>query len=439
MDALEAVGVEIENVRLTWQLAVARGDVEALGRSLGSLGTFYAIRSWHQEGVRAFSQATERLAQGQSVAPSSGQREIVLGALLAWQGHFVYQLGRYDEAQRLLEQSLNTLNPHGVRREKAFSLYTLAQIQCFGLNDYQEAEKLFQESLALYEILEDRYGRAQALDGLGDVAARQGKHDEARRCYETGLALRREIGDRWGISVSLGSLGGLAGRLGDYDEARQRFEESLTIGRGLENPQGIAASLHNLSTVAYLQGDYVEAKRLRLETLEICREIGYRWGVASALKSLGDVACRLGKYDEARRFLQESLDILKETGDRRSQAYTLNSLGTVEQTMGNHAASQEHFQQSLAAAMEIQEQAIALAALKSIAELLAGDGDIEQALELWAFVVHHSACEQQTRSQIEALQTEFRSQLPSEAAAQADARGRILDLNDVAAKVLTSQ
>ncbi len=315
-EALETLAVEIENVRLAWRRAVEQGRVEAIHRALTSLGAFYSLRSWYQEGADAFALAVEAVRAG---GPLTRQRAIVLGACLAWQGHFAHQLGRHQKARQLLRQSLDSL-PADAPRERAFSLYTLGQIASFGLNDYRQGGRLFGQSLAFYEALGDAYGRAQALDGLGDVAARQGRHEEARRRYEEGLALRREIGDRWGISVSLGSLGGLAGRLGDYDEARRRFEESLVISRTLENPRGVAACLHNLSTVAYLQGDYEEARRLRRETLEICREIGYRWGVAGALKSLGDVARQMGDYAEARRYLRDSLALLEEQGDRRSRA-----------------------------------------------------------------------------------------------------------------------
>ncbi len=439
-EALEQIAAEIDNVRFACRLGVARGKVEAMERSLNSLGAFYAIRSWHQEGARVFGRAAEHLGSHspQIEGGSSARREPVLGACLAWQGHFRYQLGDYEAAHRLLESSLEILDGHDARAEKAFSLYTLGQILCFGKNDYPEAGWLFEESLALYQALGDLYGQAQCLDGLGDIAVRQGDHKLARRQYEEGLTLRRQIGDLWGLSVSLGSLGGLAGRLGAYGEARERFEESLALCRQVENPRGIAASLHNLSTVAYLQQEYAEAKRFRLEALDLCREIGYRWGIASSLKSLGDVACRLGEYAKAQRFLSESLVLLQEAGDRRSEAYTLNSLGMVAQTLGKRQEARQHFQRALEAAMEIQEPALALDVLMSLARGMADEGEAEQALELLAFVLHHPASEQQTKDRSEPLHAELASRLASQAAAETEARGRSMDLQGVASRLLGS-
>ncbi len=443
-DALAAITAEIENVRLAWRLAVAKARVKVVARSLDSLGTFYAIRSWHQEGGKAFDEAVDSLTRSLALPavdvggpfPSTRKREIVLGACLAWQGYFVYQLGHFDTAQNLLTQSLDLLDAQHSPQETAFSLLTLAQVLCFGQNEYREAERIFQESLARYQALDDAYGRAQSLDGLGDVAARQGRHDDAQQHYEQGLALRREIGDMWGGAASLGSLGGLAGRQGRYNEARRWFEESLSLGRELQNPRGVAASLHNLSTVAYLQQEYAEAKHLRLETLAICREIGYRWGIASALKSLGDVAGRLGEYGEARRFLLQSLTLLEETGDRRSLAYALNSLGTVEQALGQQQEAKNYFRQAMQAAMEVEEPALALDVLTGIAQLCGAAGEVERALELVAFILQHPASEQQTRVQVEPLRAGFAARLSAEAAATAEARGRLLELDGIAAGIL---
>jgi DNA-binding SARP family transcriptional activator/predicted ATPase len=441
-EALQAIAAVFDNVRQMWHLADARGNVRAMGSALAGLGMFYAIRCWNQEGARTFGEAARRLSAASQAGHSQGhesrQQDMVLGQLLAWQGYFAHQLGQHSEAQVLLERSLDLLHRHPAPRERAFSLYTLGQVHCHGQNDYQEAERCFSQSLALYEAGDDPYGRAQSLDGLGDVAARQGRHSEARQYYEAGLALRREIGDLWGISTSLGSLGGLAGRQGAYAEARRWFEQSLAISRDLENPRGTAACLHNLSTVAYLQEDYDEAQRLRQETLDICRQIGYRWGIANSLKSLGDVARRLGEHAQAMRYLQESLALLEE-GDRRSQAYTLNSLGTVAHTMGESQESRQYFQRALEAAMEIKEPALALDILMSLAKLAAEDGDVVRALEILAFVLHHPACEQQTRDQAEPLRAELAQRISTDALNAAEARSRALELDELAAQVLNQK
>jgi len=420
-EALVAIAAEIDNIRAAWRQALAQNDTAAIGRSLTSLGMFYLIRGWHREGAEALRQAIQTL-------PEDG---IVLAVALAWHGRFLHQLGEYTQAQQSLEKSLEMLRLSSARRENAFSLYALADLCYHATSEYDQARKHYQESLALYQQLGDAYGEAQCLDGLGDIAIRQGDFDQARQFYEQGLALRRQIGDQWGISVSLGSLGGLAGRQGAFDDAQRWFEESLALGRELGNSRGIAASLHNLSTLAYIREEYAEAKRLRLETLTICRQIGYRWGIASALKSLGDVAGRMGDYDEARQLLQESLDILAETGDRRSQAFTLNSLGTVTLLLNLDQEALGFFQQALAAALAIQEPALALDVLLSVAQIKSQSGEMPQALELLEFIRQHPAAEIQTKEKIEPLWASLTSQLPDGAVESAKTQGRQLSLDTI--------
>jgi predicted ATPase len=70
-EALEEIAAEIDNVRRACRLGWARGRVEALEHPLTSLGTFYAIRSWHQEGARVFGQAVEHLS---TLALASGEK-----------------------------------------------------------------------------------------------------------------------------------------------------------------------------------------------------------------------------------------------------------------------------------------------------------------------------------------------------------------------------
>ncbi len=426
--ALVAIAAEIDNLRAAWKQAVAQRNAQVIGRSLTSLGMFYTIRGWHQEGA-------EILEQARAMLEGDG-REVTQAAVLAWLGSFLHQLGEYERAQRALEKSLEILRPSSARLETAFALYTLAALSYHASSEYGRARELFLEGLTLYRELGDPYGEAHCLDGLGDVAARQGQLDEARQFYEQGLALRRQLGDQWGISASLGSLGGLAGRQGAYDEAQRWFEESLALGRQLDNPRGIAACLHNLSTLAYIREEYAEAKQLRMETLAICQQIGYRWGIASALKSLGDVAGRMGEFGEARRLLQESLDILAEAGDRRSQGFTLNSLGTVTLALGLDREALGYYRRALAAALEIQEPALALDVLMSVAQIWCNAGDWERALELLAFLLDHPALEHQTRSKAALLSAELAGQLTQDAADAAQMRGRNLDLDAVASIVM---
>jgi hypothetical protein len=79
---------------------------------------------------------------------------------------------------------------------------------------------------------------------------------------------------------------------------------------------------------------------------------------------------------------------------------------------------------------------LALDILMSLARLSAEDGDVARALELLAFVLHHPASEQQTRDQAEPLRAELAQRTSADALHAAEARGRALELDELAAQVL---
>jgi predicted ATPase/DNA-binding SARP family transcriptional activator/predicted negative regulator of RcsB-dependent stress response len=413
LEALEAINIELENVRMAWDWATAYGKTHEIAAALQGLGRFFEIRSRYREGAEVFARAAESLrTYSESAAPD---REVVLAQVLAWQGSFSFNLGRYDEAQQRLQKSLEILERHAARPEMAYPYFVMGQV-VFRAGDLSQAERYFRQSLEICQAVGDRYGAAQALDHCGDVAVRTGKFTEARAFYEQGLSIRRDIEDVWGVSVSLGSLGGLAGRQGNYQEAQARFEESLETCRRIKHQRGIAACLHNLSTLAYLRGEYGQAKRLRLETLAICQEIGYRWGVAGAYKSLGDAARHMGELEQARRYLEQSLEIFAEMGDHSSHAFALSSLAGVVAALGDTRAAWSYLQQALATAVEVHMLPLAMDVLGDMAGLLAKgkQAEREQALELATFVLAHPASEQQTQDRLAPLQAELISRLPAQ-------------------------
>jgi Tetratricopeptide repeat len=90
----------------------------------------------------------------------------------------------------------------------------------------------------------------------------KGEYQEARRLYEESLTIRRDLADMQGIAASLYGLGNVELEEGDYQRGRELLEESLTIRRDLTDTQGIAASLYGLGTVELEEGDYQRGREL---------------------------------------------------------------------------------------------------------------------------------------------------------------------------------
>jgi tetratricopeptide (TPR) repeat protein len=87
----------------------------------------------------------------------------------------------------------------------------------------------------------------------GDVARDQGDIADARTLYEQGLAIFRELDDRWGIAGTLADLGSLAREEGNYPGAQSMYRESIKLFRELDYKRGIARVLECFACAAAAQ------------------------------------------------------------------------------------------------------------------------------------------------------------------------------------------
>jgi non-specific serine/threonine protein kinase len=198
-----------------------------------------------------------------------------------------------------------------------------------GQGDYQEAARLYSQSLTLARAADDPVTVANALNNLGLAHTNLGRDEAARAFHEEGLAIRRSLDDQWGMSVALLNLGFLAQRGADYSRARSLYEESLAIKRTLGDTEGIAACLENLGDLALLHGEYDRARRYFIESRTLRQQLGGERGMAATLRGLGDVAHRQGEHASAAALYAESLAIAVRLGVKRYIAECLEGLAAV--------------------------------------------------------------------------------------------------------------
>ena len=139
--------------------------------------------------------------------------------------------------------------------------------------------------------------RATALDGAGVLAETQGDYDRAEALHREALALSRERGDTTGIARALGNLGVVAFDRGDDDQATTFLEESLALAREIGDQLLVATALNDLGSVAYKRGDLDRAELLYQESLSLRRQAGSGSEIARSLNNLGAVAFDRGDFD----------------------------------------------------------------------------------------------------------------------------------------------
>ena len=230
--------------------------------------------------------------------------------------------GRYNEAESLLEESLNLAknlldNNHraiGVYKNNLASLYNIQ-------GKYRQAEVLFMESLDNIKKLfgEHHPDVASVLNSLGNVYRSQENYNKAESFFKQALEIRKTClsENHPDYAVSLNDLGLLYTELGRYTDAEGLLLKSLAIKEKSVGKKHLdyAITLNNLAIVYSYKDQLKKAELLYVESLQVRREILGKEhpDVASSFHNLADLYCRQGKFDEAEELWKKAFKIALKT------------------------------------------------------------------------------------------------------------------------------
>ncbi len=297
-------------------------------------------------------------------------------------GRFWVVHGHISEGRTFLERALAARA--GIEAFVQAKALILAGHLAFIQSDYDSAEPLFQESLALYRELEDQHGTAFALSLLGSVAWTKGHMAKAATLTEEALAISRQVDDLERAANALFILGLVSSSQGEYSKACALYEESVAIHRTLGNKRGIAHALSQLAQVLLVsQGDRARVSPLLEECFDLSREVGFKEGIAVYYCISGQVALSQGDLVTARSLAEKSVALYREIGHQHGTANALGVLGRVCVLEGDDATAQQLYEQSLAISCELQEKWVAAVFLVALGEVVAAQQKLAWAAQLW--------------------------------------------------------
>jgi predicted ATPase len=396
--ALDAIALEIENIRAGWRWAVEHGRLTYLDRALRALHLFYDIKGYYKEGQQLMEEAVRAV---QPVAAAGGENgdaappHLLLCRLYARLADFSSCLGKSELARMQIEESLAIARRYGADIDEAYALNTSGYLSQNSGN-YEEARDFLQSSLHIYQRLDNQEGMARVLNNLGIVSRMLGDYNATSYFYQSSLDLYRRLGDQQGVARALLNRAVVIKLGGDYQAARQACQESLALFRAAGNQRGIVASLNNLGSLAEEMGAYHESWDYHQKSLVIRREMGDGQGIALALVNLGEVADSLGRHDEAK----------------------------------------EYFRNGVKLALKTNAIPRALIGLTGMAAILRREGHLQEAIETVAFILAQPELIQVNREKAKQLLSELQSVLPAEEVVRFSEQGRQRSLNTTVERAL---
>jgi predicted ATPase/DNA-binding winged helix-turn-helix (wHTH) protein len=230
--------------------------------------------------------------------------------------------------------------------------------------------------------------RAKLYIFLGALSTAQGDFNAAGRFLDQSLRLYEQLEDLSGIAASLNALGVSARDRGNYDSAQANFERSLACWRALSDDLSTARCLHNLANVAKIRGDYDRGQSALREASYIFEKVGDRSGAAWSLNQQGDISREQGDIGAALEFYQRALEIFRQAGDRWGAARSQTDLGYLYCAQRNFDGAHAAYQEALQLFAGLGHRRGIARALEGIGCLAAGRGHSARALKLAAAAAH---------------------------------------------------
>jgi predicted ATPase len=237
------IEAERDNVRaaLGWALD---GEDPALGlRLAAALGHFW----WGRGPGEGLAWLERGLEQQANVAP-----EIRADALDA-AGGTAWFLGDHEYALRLFEDGLAIFRQLGDHRAVARMLNRLAP-PLLEAGRSEEAEHVVEEALEINRELNETRELVLSLHILAALAADRDVR-EAERLYEESIALSRSIGDSWQLAYNLFNCAEVVVLQGDPARAWSLGREALAVSREIGDDIAALCSLSALAVAAARSGD----------------------------------------------------------------------------------------------------------------------------------------------------------------------------------------
>jgi tetratricopeptide (TPR) repeat protein len=389
-------------------------------------------------------------------------------------------LGDLETSWRLIHKAQALLNNpvlvgQDTRLERAILAYQSGYGRMYA--DPAAARQHFAESLELYRQVGHKLGMAYALMALGRAASRLGAADEVRETATRCISLQQEISNQAGQSEALVSLGGwMAGQM-QFREGEDLIRQGLSI-TPKTNPFGTAFGLGWLGQVQLETGRFAEAAATASDCMTIFEDIGWRlyairfsivlararlhageyaaaraeaeatmsvaqevdWGrgVGYAQVVLAEVALVEAGYAKAYHLLQDSQAHLREYADQPWDVHHSTWLGLAARGLERRDEAWRHLASVLERAGKGSPPLELMTVLAGIALLLADEGEVERAVEVYALTARHPLVansrwfEDVAGQELAALA----ASLSPDVAAAAQARGQDMDLWQAGADLL---
>jgi tetratricopeptide (TPR) repeat protein len=204
-------------------------------------------------------------------------------------GSALIRLGRIDDAEAVLHQSLDKVRPLGARKAAVETLETLAHARLFA-GDVVGARQLYGDALSAARAAGAERNEANIAINLAEAEFRAGDAATALRLVGEARPILRSLHATRAIINGLSNEAAYLVAQGRYDEARVSAREALAAARDAQTAVLLAFTLQHLAAVGALRPS---------ADAHVCEDR------RRAARIVGYVDARLGSLEALREYTEQ--------------------------------------------------------------------------------------------------------------------------------------
>ena len=289
---------------------------------------------WLQKGIKYL---------GEDEANTEAARIYLIGART-----FDHQ-GQVDKAMDWCQKSLTIASQIKTREGQDITAHAYNRLSaiCLLRGDFDLVVPFCQESIQIYEQVEDIVGQVSPYINLGTAYFYQGDWKEAQNAFETSLEIAKEVGDIDGQGRASNNLALLHLDRGDWDDAMALFEHNRAMWAQIGMAKDEAKTLSKLAQLHINREEWSEAHTCLSRSQSIFGEVGAADYLPELERRWAEFHLRTGEHDQALAHINRSIKLALKPHNPLEEAISQRILGEVHLTRGEPDAAKKALLKSL--------------------------------------------------------------------------------------------
>ncbi len=221
-----------------------------------------------------FIEAGRCYARAVELAEAGKNKKLELKSKLSL-ARILFHQKDFKSALDWLHQITNEANRSQFKAIEAESLGLIGEIKCIDEWNFIESKKLHEQSLKLFEEIEDDYGVADQISNLARVYFNLKDFQRAYDLFQDSLARFNKIGDKNQIAIQINNIAIVYASMLNFEKAIELFEKALKIRTAIGNYAGMANIQENLAHIYQFslnnRDEAINWYQKSIESLEVIR------------------------------------------------------------------------------------------------------------------------------------------------------------------------